>query len=424
MTRPELPPMFAGLVTLSLLAGCASAPVTRPTPELIGRAADLYELPAAYQSGTYRNMDAVYPTRTVFRGAEVYPLPAAEPLDVTYENDEGRSLDTDDFMQRNQVHGLLVLDDGEIVLERYAADTDETSRWTSFSVVKSISSTLVGAAVHEGHIESVDAPVTDFLPSLEGSGYDGVTLEQLLQMSSGVRWNETYQDPESDRRRMFDRQLNERVGGILELMGEMPRETEPGTRFHYSTGESHLQSEILTAATGMTVSDYLSERIWARMGMEADAFWQLESRAGQEIGSSGFSATLRDYGRFGQFLLDDGVIDGERILPEGWIDAATSVDPESHLAPGKLYGGEYPIGYGYQWWTFPVGDEALPHHDGRAFQGEGIFGQFLYVNPEKRIVAVVWSAWPEPWVDASEFETYDFLGAAIAEIERRRREAG
>lgn len=402
------------------LAGCASDPLEPPgRTEPLGRAADLYELPPFYQSATYRHMDANYPTRTVQRGESVYELPRGEPLEVRYRAEE-RTLDTADFMRRNDVHGLLVIDDGEIVLERYADDTDATSRWTSFSVVKSISSTLIGAAVQQGLIESLDDPVTDYLPSLAGSGYEGVTLKQILQMSSGVRWNEDYQDPESDRRLMFDRQLDEQVGGILELMGTLPREAEPGTRFHYSTGESHLQSEVLTAATGRTVSDYLSERIWSRMGMERDAFWQLESRAGQEIGSSGFSATLRDYGRFGQFLLNDGVIDGERVLPAGWIEAATSVDPSTHIAPGKLYGGEYPIGYGYQWWTFPVGDASLDHHDGGAYEGEGIFGQFLYVNPGKRIVAVVWSAWPEPWIDEREFETYDFLGAAIAGIEKRR----
>lgn len=133
-----------------------------------------------------------------------------------------------------------------------------------------------------------------------------MTVEQVLQMSSGVRWNETYRDPKSDRRQMFDAQLAERPGGILRLLASLPRQYPAGTHFTYSTGESHLQSELLHAATRIPVSDYLSERIWARMGMESDGFWQLESPAGQEIGSSGLSATLRDYGRFGQFVLEDG----------------------------------------------------------------------------------------------------------------------
>ena len=148
------------------------------------------------------------------------------------------------------------------------------------------------------------------------------------------------------------------------------------------------------------------------MGMERDAFWQLDAKAGQEIGSSGFSATLRDYGRFGQFILNDGVIDGERILPAGWIDRATAIRPESHLAPGKLYEG-YALGYGYQWWTFPTGPSALRGHDGGAFEAQGIFGQFLYINRKENLVAVVWSAWPEPEMDDAESDTYAFLGAAV-----------
>lgn len=252
-----------------------------------------------------------------------------------------------------------------------------------------------------------------YLPSLAGSAYQGVTVEQVLQMSSGVRWNETYRDPKSDRRQMFDAQLAERPGGILRLLASLPRQYPSGTHFTYSTGESHLQSELLHAATRIPVSDYLSERIWARMGMESDGFWQLESPTGQEIGSSGLSATLRDYGRFGQFVLEDGVIDGERILPEGWVDRASRVEASSHLAPGKLYDGEYALGYGYQWWTFPVGAKALPEHDGGAFEAQGIFGQYLYINRKEKIVAVVWSAWPKPEMDDREEETYAFLGAAV-----------
>ncbi|SHL75525.1 serine hydrolase domain-containing protein [Phytopseudomonas punonensis] len=396
-----------------LLSACTSSQ-TPPAekPERIGRAQDFYELPQAYQAGTYRHMDELFFTRTVHRGPQVSPLPTRSEVAVQYEVD-GQRLDVDAFMKRNQVSGLLIIKDGKVALEKYAMGNDANTRWTSFSVVKSISSTLVGAAVQQGKIASVNDPLTRYLPQLKGGAYDGVSVEQVLQMSSGVSWDETYRDPKSDRRRMFELQLANNPGALLKQMANLKPAHKPGTAFNYSTGESHLQSELIHAATGMTASDYLSERIWARLGMERDAFWQLDSRAGQEIGSSGLSATLRDYGRFGQFILDDGVINGERILPAGWLQRATRATPGSHLEPGKLYDGEYALGYGYQWWLFPTGAAALPNHDGGVFEAQGIFGQFLYINPAEKVIAVVWSTWPKPEMDEREMETYAFIGAAV-----------
>lgn len=402
------------LPAIALLLGACSGSPAPPggQTELIGRAQDLYELPQAYQPGTYRHMDQLFFTRTVPRGPQVYPLPARGEVPVQYSVG-GQSLDTAAFMRRNQVSGLLILKDGKVALEKYAMGNDASTRWTSFSVVKSISSTLIGAAVQQGRIASVKDPLTRYLPQLKGGAYDGVSVEQMLQMSSGAAWDETYRDPQSDRRRMFELQLANNPGALLRQLSALGKAHAPGTVFNYSTGESHLQSELVRAATGMTASDYLSERIWARLGMERDAFWQLDSRAGQEIGSSGLSATLRDYGRFGQFILDDGVIAGERILPSGWLASATRAAPGSHLEPGKLYDGDYALGYGYQWWLFPTGAAALPEHGGGAFEAQGIFGQFLYINPREKVVAVVWSTWPKPEMDAREMETYAFIAAAL-----------
>ena len=408
-------------LSISLLVNGYAQAATDSTPapkdaglainhEYIGRGQDLYDLPPLYQPGTYRNMDKVYFTRSVARGEKVFELPQEGNLEVTYEAD-GAKQTVDDFMRRNRVGGVLIIKDGKVRLEKYGLGNDADTRWTSFSVVKSISSTLVGAAVEQGLID-VKKPITQYLPALKGGAYDDVTVENVLRMSSGADWNETYRDITSDRRKMFELQLSNTPGALVKQMSQLKRKSKPGTVFKYSTGESHLQSELIHAATGMTTSDYLSDRIWARMGMEKPAFWQLDAQAGQEIGSSGFSATLKDYGRFGQFILNDGVIDGERILPKGWLDKATEVDPASYLAPGKLYGGDYILGYGYQWWLFPAGEAALPQHDG-AFEAQGIFGQFVYVNRKENVVAVVWSAWPEPEMDKQEMETYDFIAAAI-----------
>ena len=404
------------LLSLALLSCSFSALALSPPPQsepYIGTADNLYGLSAQEQAPTYRNMNFLYPTRSVAAGAKPLPLrTSAEELPVSYAVD-GKDINTDVFMRRNQVAGLLVMRDGKILVERYAQGNTPDSRWTSFSIAKSISSTLIGAAVADGKIGSLNDAVTRYVPALKGSAYEGVSVGQVLDMSSGVKWNETYRDPKSDRRHMFNAQLAQQPGGIVAVMAGLKRIHPAGSTFNYSTGESYLQAEILKGATGKTSSAYLSEKIWGPLGMQTPAFWQLESPDGTEIASSGFSATLRDYARFGQFILDDGVINGKRVLPQGWVASIADVPPESHLYPGKLYDGEYDLGYHKQWWILPKGDKATAEHGDGAFSAVGIFGQYLYINPAKKTVAVVWSTWPEPEVERSEKETFAYIGAAM-----------
>jgi len=246
----------------------------------------------------------------------------------------------------------------------------------SMSVAKSITSTLVGAAVKEGRI-SLSDPVTRYVPSLAGSAYDGVSVRDVLMMSSGVGWNETYTDPSSDRRRLLDAQISQVPGSALAIMKSLPRAAEPGMKFNYNTGEAQVLAEVLRAGVGRPLATYLSDRIWSRVGMEADANWWLDSPDGTEIGGSGFSATLRDYGRFGLFVLGGGVAGGDSILPAGWIQEATT--------PKVLRDGSA-LEYGYLWWP----------GSGGAFMATGIHGQYVYVNPAAQVVIVVWGARPHP----------------------------
>ena len=222
------------------------------------------------------------------------------------------------------------------------------------------------------------------------TAYDGVTVRHVLQMTSGVAWNETYTDPTSDRRRMLEAQIGQRPGDILDLMGSLPRIAEPGTRWNYSTGETHVAGALVAAATGEHVADYLSQKIWVPAGMEADANWWLESPDGLEVGGSGLSATLRDYARFGLLLLNDGVVDGERVLPEGWMTEAAS---------RRIVDGEE-VEYGYMLW---------PLHE-RSYAAIGIFGQFVFVDPDRDLVVAMWSAQPKP-LDRHGVDEYAFLAA-------------
>lgn len=425
---------------------------TSPSTDKIGTAQGFLTLSPELQPGTYRNVDKIFNTRAIARGEHVYPLPmAAQPLtSVKYSPDGRQSYDIDDFLQRNHVAGLLLIKDGKIVLERYGQGNTEASKWTSFSTGKSIVSTLVGAAIKDGKIKSINDPVTDYLPKMKGTAYDGVTVRQLMQMTSGVKWNENYLDPASDFAAMFQCMVDGKHNCILGVMSKLTRAAKPGTQFNYKTGETHMEGEVLTAALGgESLSSYLSRKIWAPMGMESDGYWLLESKDGKEFAGGSLSMTLRDYGRFGAFILNDGVINGTAVLPEGWVAEASRPTPDApQNQSGVLYSvanahpqpHSYPMGYGYNWWSYPAaewpvwdgltdrtiwGDDAYTGTPVQTFANlsgtftaDGVFGQFIHVNQREGLVAVVLSAWPTPWIDPKEHETYSFLDAATAQLKR------
>lgn len=373
--------------------------------DAIGTVRQVYDgrLTPDLQANTFRNIDRLFPTRTVNRGGHVARLEASPRLltDVRFQSN-GRAVDLFDYLSLNRVAGLLVLKDGKVAYEDYELGNDQATRWMSMSVAKSISSTLVGAAIKDGFIKSIDDPVTRYLPELAGGAYDGVSVRNLLQMASGAKWDETYTDPKSDRRRMLELQLEGKPGTIVAMMAKLPRAHEPGTAWNYSTGETHLVGALVRAAVGKPVAVYLSEKIWSRLGMEQDATWWLESPNGLEVGGSGFSATLRDYARFGQFVLDKGVVDGESVVPDGWFEQAGS--------PKELSGKT--VGYGYMWW--PLGAPAGTPNEG-AFTARGIFGQYIYVNPKEHVVIAMWSARSKPTGAPPVVDT-DFFAAVVGAV--------
>jgi CubicO group peptidase (beta-lactamase class C family) len=369
----------------------------------IGAIRQVYDgtLTSDIQVDTFRNIERMFPVRTVRRGATVLALPASdEPLTRVQFRSAGKSYDLIDYMALNRVTGLLVLKNGKIVFEDYEMGNTQQTRWISMSMVKTITSTLAGAAIQEGYIRSIDDQVTEYVPKLAGSAYDGVSIRQLLQMASGVQWDETYTNPASDRRRMLEAQISQRAGAILDLMAQLPRAAAPGSVWKYSTGDTYVAGEVVRAAAGRPLADYLSDRIWAKVGMESDALWWLDSPGGMEIGGSGLSATLRDYGRFGLFLLNGGLAGKERILPEGWVQEAGS---------SKTIGGCV-VNYGYMIWTFAAARGSI--NEG-AFQAHGINGQHIYMNPQENVVIVVWGALPKP-TGIEPIADEDFFAAATA----------
>jgi CubicO group peptidase (beta-lactamase class C family) len=371
---------------LTLSVSLLSLDAAPPSEEAVGSVQEVYSgtLRPDLQVSTFRHIDRLFPTRVVSRGASAYPLPVSDhTLTNVHFTSQGRKYDLFDYLSLNRVSGLLVIKDGKIVLEDYELGNTEKTRWVSMSMVKSISSTLVGAATQDGYIASLDDPIAKYLPQLKDSAYEGASIRNVLQMASGVKWDETYVDPKSDRRHMLNLQLEQKPGTILQFMASLPRAGAPGTIWNYSTGETHVIGALIHAAVKRPVAEYLSEKIWSKFGMESDATWWLESPGGLEVGGSGLSATLRDYGRFGEFVLHGGKAGDTQVVPKNWFSEAGT----SKQVGGKL------VDYGYMWWTF--GPTSDPVHQG-AFRAQGIFGQSIYINPRERVVIVTWSARPKP----------------------------
>lgn len=396
MTMPaNHPRLFVAAISLGLVA-CTNAMGDQAYPhadEPIGSVRQVYDgqLYPDIQVNTFRNIDRLFPTRVVRSGTKPHPLPVSkEELGNFHFASRNKQYDLYDFLSLNRVSGLLVVKDGEIRFEKYLLGNSEQTRWMSMSVVKSITATLVGMAIRDGHIGGLDDLITDYLPRLKDSAYAGVSVRNLLQMASGVDWNETYTDPASDRRAMLEAQIAQRPDAILDVMAGLGRAAKPGSRWNYSTGETQVVGALVAAATGKHIADYLGEKIWIPLGMESDATWWLESPDGLEIGGSGLSATLRDYARFGMLMLNGGVINGQPTLPDGWIAEATTP---------KVIAGEA-VEYGYMWWPLDRG----------AYAAIGIFGQFIYVNPSDNLVVAMWSAQPKP-VGTDVIDEYDFFNA-------------
>lgn len=360
--------LIACLLALSAAAASA-APHIDPVDDAryLGTADNILFWTAHEKVAGFRNMDKVGWTRPVRRGQTVreLPLDLRELGDVVLHHGDGRTMTVDEYVVEQDVAGLLVIHDGRIVVERYELGNGPATPWQSFSVAKSVSSLLVGAALRDGYIESVDEKVSDYLPRLKGTPYDDVTLHNLLQMASGVAWDETYSDPEAD--------INRVTWGTLDLyryLAGMERAAEPGTLFNYNTAETNLVGTMLRSAIGNNLSTYLEEKIWKPFGMEYDASWSLTEPGGGEFGGCCLHATLRDYGRLGLFALEGGrLADGTPVLADGWMDASVS--------PSKPWDG-----YGYQWWLAP----------NDAYRASGIFGQAICVHPRENVVVALHSA--------------------------------
>jgi len=358
--------LLTGIAVLSLSLGTAAFAAEPPalTPSVLSWT-------PKQQAWGYRHMEDAFPAKVVARGATVRELPkAAQEINPTWTW-QGKPQTIATYMKTMNTSGLLVLQDGKIVLERYGLGRTPQERWTSFSVAKSVTAMLVGAAIADGKIASLNDKVSTYLTELKGSAYDDVSVRQLISMSSGVKWNEDYQDPNSDVARVGLQVDEPGVNPVISYMRKLPRAHPPGSKFVYNTGETDLTGLLVSTAVGKPLSTYMSEKIWQPYGMEQDAVWMTD-QGGHERGGCCLSLTLRDYARFGQFMLEAGVAQDKPMVPERWVELATSYQND--------FGRER--GYGFFMWLIPGG-----------YAAEGIFGQQIFVFPQDKLVIAVNSAW-------------------------------
>ena len=362
-------------LALALNGGLANAQVSLDPAKQLG-IADILSWTGEKQATGYRDIEHIYKTTTIKRGKTVHRLPVAAKQIDPRVNIDGKILTINDYMQAYRISGLLVLKDGKIVLEKYALGRKPSDRWTSFSVAKSVTSTLVGAAIQDGKIKSLNDPVTAYIPELKGSAYESVSVRQMLMMSSGVAWNEDYVDPNSDVAKAGGSVTEPGVNPMVSYLRKLPRENPPGAKFHYNTGETDLVGVLVSRATGKSLAQYASEKIWQPYGMGRDAIWMTDP-GGQERGGCCISMSLRDYGRVGLFIAGDGIAGGKQITPPGYVADATRREIDN--------GTPAPGGYGYFWWILENG----------GYSGLGIFGQSVTLFPKEHLIIVQNAAWPK-----------------------------
>ena len=317
--------------------------------------------------GNFSHMDRAFLTVEVPRGpGPASPLPGGAPADLPAAVDR--------WIEARAVTSLLVLHEDRVVHESYHRGTGADDRRVSWSVAKSFLSALMGTLVDDGTIPDLDVPVTDYVPRLAGSAYDGATIRDVLQMASGVRFDEDYLDYDSDINRM-GREIA--LGGALDDFTAALSETDnpPGETWQYVSIDTHVIGMVIRAATGRDIPALMSERVIAPLGLQSTPYYITDGE-GVAFVLGGLNMTTRDYARLGMMYLNDGRWNGRRIVSAEWV--AESTAPSAPTDPGA-------IGYGYQWWV-PAGAEP------GQFMARGIYGQYIYVDQVNDVVIATTAA--------------------------------
>lgn len=378
------------LLALLYLASAAQA---EPDEEQLGKSQN-YPLGTArtwYQNpnrvGSWSDLRSVpgIRTRQVAPPTNATALPLASNRGKVSYVYKGSSYSLAQYLDRQRATGLLILKNGEIVAEHYRYGRTPDARFLSFSMAKSVTSLLVGVALEQGHIQSIDDTAETYDKSLAGSPYGATTVRQLLRMSSGLVFSERYDGNDDIARLSRASAGTAGAGKPLDVLRSVTeRHAPPGSKFVYASAETAVLGRVLSNATQRTLTELTTEWLWKPMGAESDAFWRISSD-GQELTQGGFSASLRDWGRLGLLLAHDGKVGQQQVLPREYLLAAT--DPACQPDAFKPLIATPYFGYGYQFWLMPMKQ--------RSFAMQGIHGQTMYVQPATGVVMVLTSVWEQ-----------------------------
>ena len=353
----------------------------------------------------FRSMESIFPSKPIAKSSIPYKLREnMRELNVSYKFG-GKSHQMSEMLDRTSTTGILVVKNDVIVYENYFRGNSANARNTSWSMAKSFISGLVGIAIAEGKISSVNDPITKYVPELIDSGYNNVPIKHVLQMSSGVRFNEGYSNPKSDINQLMSK-LFLHLRPMDRVIADFPSEFASGKKFQYMSLDSHVLGLLLRRATGKSITDYFQEKLWQPLGAESDASW-LTDLYGTEITFCGLNATLRDYAKFGLLYLHEGKLNGKQILSEQWVKESITPDRpdlQANATDAKEYAG---FGYQYQWW--------IPPDTNGDFVAMGHRGQFIYVSPKHQVVIVKTSAAEKSLTSEIRLETIA-LFRAIADV--------
>ena len=346
---------------------------------------------APFLVGAFSHFDQLFEGRVVGRAATPSPLTRATAEPPLRYRFGVRALTLEDYLAHNPITGLLIARGDAILVERYQYARNDRHRLTSFSMAKTVTAMLIGIAIAEGHIRSVDDLAATYVPGLADTEYGRTSLRDLLQMSSGVHFSENYSGRDDSARLFIETVVQDSAGGVEAVKPYNQRDWPSGTMFSYASVETQVLGLVLRGAVGRPVTDYLREKIWEPMGAEADASWLID-RSGQEVTFCCLNAVLRDYARLGLLLAHDGNWRGRQLIPVTWINEATRVrDDQPHLRPGTAR--RY-LGYGYQVWILPG--------ERRMFALLGAYGQAIFVDPSSRLVMVHTAAYKQAADSAAE----------------------
>lgn len=358
-----------------------------------------------YLVGTYSHFGEMFPSRPIRRAATPWQFKRSPEPQIIYSFGSER-LSISDYLKRNPVTGLLIVRDDIILYEHYQYARTDRDRLLSQSMAKTITAMLVGIAVSEGKIKSIDDAASIYVPGLAGTEYGKTSIRNLLHMASGVAFSEVYDGDDDVAKLSRDLFLGgPGMNPAASVARFNTRAAPAGTKWHYASIETEILGLILRSTTGKPVADYLHDRIWEPIGAEADASWAIDT-SGQEIAFCCVSATLRDYARLGRLLAHDGAWDGRQVIPRQWVLDATTVKPsDGYLAPGTANAF---FGYGYQVWLLP-GQQ-------RRFALLGIRGQMILVDPASKLIMVHTAVRQKPSDPGSYAEPLALWFAVLAQL--------